>query len=407
MKLLVISQYYWPEPFNFAEMCEGLVSFGHDVTVLAGIPNYPEGEIYPEYRTDPLCKEEHNGVHVVRIKQVPRHTGPIYRFLNYSSFAANAKKVALGLGPDFDAVIVLQISPVHMAKAAVAYSQHYGVPLLHYVIDIWPECLLTGGIKKGSVVYNHYKRLSARLYGSADVLAVSSPQFKSYLSDELAITNIRTVDLPQYAEDIFDGEPDCVPEDYDSDKFNVTFAGNIGAAQSVQTLVRAAAIMRENEHIAFHIVGTGSELDACKQMAQEEDLLNVTFHGRRPLSEMPGYYAASSAMIATFADSPVLGFTLPRKVQSYMAAGRPVIAAAPGETARVINEACCGVVCGAEDPYGLANACGELAAMTQEDLAAMGAAGRAYYREKFTKEQFLRTLNSELERLKGTKHREQ
>ena len=112
-------------------------------------------------------------------------------------------------------------------------------------------------------------------------------------------------------------------------------------------------------------------------------------------------------MIATFADSPVLGFTLPRKVQSYMAAGRPVIAAAPGETARVINEACCGVVCGAEDPYGLANACGELAAMTQEDLAAMGAAGRAYYREKFTKEQFLRTLNSELERLKGTKHREQ
>lgn len=404
MRILMVSQHYWPEPFNVSEICEALVERGHRITVLTGTPNYPEGDIYSGYENRKNAFQQRNGVEIVRVPLVPRKHDPVHRVLNYYSFARSGEKTQRTLPSNFDAVVSFQTSPVMQARPAIAFAERTGVPLLHYVVDIWPECLLAGGIKKGSAVYQHYAKVSSDIYGKADRLAVTSPLFVDYLSDLLG-HRIEAALLPQYAEEgFFASNTGPVPEDYDPSRFNVTFAGNVGAAQSVQTLVRAAVLLNDDVHFAFHVVGSGSELSACVKLAEELGVGNVTFHGRHDIAEMPSYYAASDAMAATFSSDEMLAWTLPRKIQSYMAAGRPIVAAIGGETERVVDDAQCGVCCGAEDAEGLADAVRRLAQLPRESRIEMGARGREYCMANYTKRSFIDTLERELEQLKGTKH---
>lgn len=404
MRVLMVSQHYWPEPFNVAEVCETLAQRGHEVTALAGTPNYPEGEIYPGYENGQNIRQHRNGVDIIRVSLVPRKHDPVHRVMNYYSFARNGEKLSREVTSDFDAVVSFQTSPVMQARPAVAFAKRTGTPLLHYVVDIWPECLLAGGIKKGSAIYNHYAKVSRGIYAEADRLAVTSPLFVDYLSNLMG-RPVQAALLPQYAEEAFSQDAGAaLPEGYDPSRFNVTFAGNVGAAQSVQTLVRAAALLKGDARFAFHVVGSGSELAACKALAEGLAAENITFHGRHDISEMPAYYAASDAMAATFSSDEMLAWTLPRKIQSYMAAGKPVVAAIGGETERVVKESDCGICCAAEDAEGLAKACRQLADMEARERTEMGERGRAYCELHFSKRRFIETLESELERLKGTKH---
>ena len=398
MKILAVSQYYWPEPFNVSEICEELVSRGHDVTVITGLPNYPEGLIYEGYENIAHRDETHNGVTIHRSWMWPRKTGAINRLLNYESFGRAASKLTKKLDDDFDVVIAFEISPVMSALPAIAYARRTGCPLLLYVIDIWPECLLAGEISRDSAIYRHYAQVSKRIYAAADRLAITSPLFRDYI-EKLLNRKIDAFDLPQFAEDIFEQRDTVAPDGYQNDKVNLTFAGNVGSAQSVQTIIRAASKLVDSP-VLFHILGSGSELDPCKQLAKDLGLANVVFHGRHPLEEMPAYYNASDAMLCTFANSPILAYTLPRKVQSYMAAGKPVLGTLVGESRRVIEEARCGLCCEAEDHDGLANICRQFLAIREKEKNAMGDNAQRYNREHFSRKRFFRTLESELIALK-------
>lgn len=405
MKILAVSQYYWPEPFNVSDICEELVRRGHDVTVLTGLPNYPEGTLYDGYDDSERRKELRNGVEIVRSWLWPRKTGAINRFLNYESFSFAASRFARKLDSDFDVVIAFEISPIMSANPAIAYAKKNKRPLLLYVIDIWPECLLAGGIARESPIYKHYANVSKRIYNAADVLAVTSPLFTSYITN-LTDRDVSAVELPQYAEDVFTSYEGVSPDGYKDGRINLTFAGNVGSAQSVQTIVKTASLLKEEREFLFHIVGSGSELDACKKLAQELAVSNVIFHGRHDISEMPAYYAASDAMLATFADSPILGYTLPRKIQSYMAAGKPIIGTLVGEAKRVIEESECGVCCDAEDYKGLAFACREFMDMTPDKRQKLGNNAKKYYESRFSRESFFELLESELKKMKGIAHGE-
>lgn len=402
MKLLVVTQYYWPEPFNTTEICEELAARGHEVTVLTGLPNYPEGTIYPGYEGRERRDEKRNGVRIIRSWLWLRKTGAINRLLNYESFSYVASLIAKKLSRDFDVVLSCEISPIMSANPAIAYARSSGAPLLLYVIDIWPECLLAGGISKDSAIYRHYAKVSRRIYRAADRIAVTSPLFREYIS-ELIGEKLDAVYLPQFAEDIFETSDASMPEGYEKGHVNLTFAGNVGAAQSVQTIVRAAALIKD-ENIVFHIVGSGSELDECKKLADELNVNKIVFHGRHPLEEMPRYYSASDAMLATFANNPTLGLTLPRKIQSYMAAGKPVIGTLVGESRRVIEEAGCGLCCEAEDCEGLASICKQFSALNLQTRNDYGEQALEYYRSHYSREKFFETLEAELYRLKGNRH---
>lgn len=211
LKVLAVSQHYWPEPFAIADVCEGLAAMGHHVTVLTGTPNYPDGDIYPGYEKGACTSQERNGVHIRRVKIIPRGREVWQRVANYYSFSTAAKREALKVRGDYDVVLSFQTSPVMMARPALAYGRKNNVPVLMWCQDLWPESLTAGNIKRTSLVYKLYARVSRKIYESADVLAVTSTNFSDYFRQVLGMDR-ETVYLPQYAEDIFAADAEPRPE---------------------------------------------------------------------------------------------------------------------------------------------------------------------------------------------------
>ena len=394
MKLLVVCQYYYPEPFRIQDICEEMVKRGHEVTVVTGEPNYPEGVIYPGYERHQKSDETIRGVRVHRCPIVPRRKGALYRLLNYFSYPLSAKRfIRTCLAADglpFDAVFVNQLSPVMMAEPAIAYREKYGVPVVMYCLDLWPESLVTGGIRRNSFVYRVFHKISGRIYRAMDYLLVTSQMFSAYLTGEFQMENDKIEYLPQYAEEIFEPSP-CRKQD---GAFHFTFAGNVGVSQSVATILEAAEKLRDYP-LFFHIVGDGSDLERLRKIAGEKGLSNVTFYGRLPLHKMPDFYRRADAMLVTLMADPTLSLTLPGKVQSYMAAGKPIIGAINGETAEVIREAQCGFCGEAEDAQALAD--NILRFIRDENRERMGLNARAFYERHFEKSAFMGKLEGVLD----------
>lgn len=393
MKLLVVCQYYYPEPFRIHDICEELVKRGHEVMVVTGEPNYPEGVIYAGYEHHQKSDEIIRGVQVHRCPIVPRKTGAFYRLLNYFSYPVSARHfigTCLALdGTPFDVVLVNQLSPVMMAEPAIAYRKKYGVPVVMYCLDLWPESLVAGGIRRKSLVYRVFHKISSRIYRAMDYILLTSQMFRTYLRDEFQIENDRMEYLPQYAEEIF-GQ---LPHRKEDGTFHFTFAGNIGASQSVVTILEAADKLRDCPAF-FHIVGDGSDLERLKKIAQKRNLSNVVFYGRLPLQKMPDIYSQADAMLVTLTADPFLSLTLPGKVQSYMAAGKPIIGAINGETAKIIREARCGFCGEAENPMELADNIRRF--IGDEHKERMGRSARAFYEQRFAKQAFMDKLEHAL-----------
>lgn len=398
MKILVVCQHYWPEPFNTSDVCEELVKRGHSVSVITGLPNtgMPNSDIPEEYKDKDKRIEQHNGVTIYRASLQPRKTGAANRVKNYLSFWYNANKLARDIKAEFDVVLGYQFSPVMQVDPGLVYAKKHHKKMLLYCFDLWPVSLTAGGFSQESLPYKWMSSVSKRIYSQADKIAVTSPLFDEYFSNSLSLNRESSAYLPQYADDNFGTVVSSECDGYDPSKVNLTFAGNVGQAQSVATIVRAANLCN-NDQVVFHIVGSGSRLEGCKQLAETLRTKNVVFHGRKPIEEMPQYYAASSAMLVTFEDSPMATYTLPRKVTTYLAAGKPVLAALSGETKRVIDEAHCGLCCAIEDAEGLARICDEFVERNDKEL--MGKNARSYYESHFSKEMFFDKLESMLKEL--------
>ncbi len=388
MKILVVCQHYFPEPFRITDICEELAQLGHDVTVVTGTPNYPMGEIYPGYEKGKKSDEVLNGVKIHRCKIAPRKTGVVNRVRNYFSYASASKKYVKTLPGDFDVVFANQSSPVMMASAGLTYKKKYGKKLVLYCMDIWPECLCVGGIRRDSAVYNLFKKISGKIYSGADVLLVSSQLFRGYMTRMFGIDDSRIHYLPQHAESQFLSLEEKTP----ADTFELLFAGNIGAAQNLGTVIEAARLLQE-EPVRFHIVGEGTELENLKSKAQ--GLSNVVFYGRKPLEEMPRYYAMADAMLITLTDDPVVSLTLPGKVQTYMAAGKPIVGAINGETALVLENAQGGYCGEAGNARLLAD--NILKLMASGKATQIGRSNKEFYLNNFSKEKFIHDLLAHLE----------
>lgn len=389
MKILVICQYYYPEPFRISDICEELVHRGHEVTVITGIPNYPEGKIYKDYKNRQRRKEVINGVNVLRCSTIPRKSGVAYRFLNYYSYSIASTNYVKKLDNNYDVVLINQLSPVMMADAGIAYSKMHKKPCVLYCLDLWPESLVAGGIGRESALFKHYSLISQKVYQAVDRLLVTSKMFIDYLSDSFNIDKNRIGYLPQYAESFFN--PIEISKSKES--FNFAFAGNIGEIQSLETIINAAEILK-NEPICWHIIGNGSDLERIKNLTKRKTLKNIVFYGRKPVEEMPNFYAMADAMLVTLKADKVSSLTLPGKVQSYMAAGKPIIGAINGETKSVIEEANCGFCGEAENSVLLADNIHKFMNFTNKKQ--LGINARNYYETHFTKNRFMNALENEL-----------
>lgn len=389
MKILVVCQHYWPEPYPLHDVCEELVARGHQVDLITGVPNYPMGYIYPEYCKGKNRQQVHNGVNIQRVFTVGRRNNVLFRFLNYLSFAISSTICACRIKDEYDVVFTNQSSPVLMAGAALAYGKKHMKKVVLYSMDLWPASLAAGGIREGSLIYQIFHKISGWIYRGADRILITSEMFRDYLCCEFGIEEGVIQYHPQYAEPVF--TPRKLPV---KDTVDLMFAGNVGTAQCIPTILKAAEILKDQQQLRWHVVGDGSELSACLRLAEKMGLTNVVFHGRKPQEQMLEYYAMADAMLVTLTADPLISLTLPGKVQTYMAAGKPIIGAANGEIYRTIEKSGCGFCAPAEDAEGLAAAV--KAFLEHPNKTILGENARRYYVENFSRARFMDNLEREL-----------
>ncbi|WBF52123.1 glycosyltransferase family 4 protein [Macrococcoides canis] len=389
MNIIVFSQYYEPEPFLIHDKMKELVNSGNNVTVITGLPNYPKGELISGYKAG---KSEIDGVKIVRLPIRPRKKGTKNLFLNYLSYAMKASKYTKKLEDNFDAIFVYQLSPVFMAIPAIVLKKRINKPIILYCLDLWPESLVSGGIKKNSIIYNIIKLISKKIYKSIDKIEISSKSFEKYFKQTLKI-NGDYVFNPQYAVDE-NSEYINTDIDFPKDKINISFTGNIGEMQGLEVAIKA--MKNVDDKVVLHIIGDGSKKEALESLANELKIKSkIKFHGRKPVEQMKSVMENSDALLVTMKDDEVISYTLPAKVQSYLKSGKFIIGSINGEAADVIRESKAGIVSPAEDVQKLAENINQF--VNNYDIYKLdGIRGIEYYNKNFGKDKFIQILLNDL-----------
>ena len=393
MRILIVTQYFWPETFRINDVVQGLRALGHEVSVLTGKPNYPSGRFFPGYGFFGRSRESYAGAQVIRVPLLPRGGGGGLRLLlNYLSFALLASVLAPWRcrGP-LDVILVYEPSPVTVGLPALALKAVKRAPILFWVQDLWPESLSATGAVRTRWVLRAVATLVRFIYRGCDRILVQSRAFIGPVR-AMGVPDERILYLPNSAEALYrpaarDATP---PERPLPEGFRIMFAGNIGAAQSFDTILAAAQALRDRPDIHWLVLGEGRLQRWVRQEIERRGLSDcVHLLGRFPVESMPAWFAQADAMLVTLKRDPIFALTIPSKVQSYMACARPIVAALDGEGARVIEEARAGIVVAPEDAAALACAVLDMVKMPRAEREAMGERGRAYFVREFERDMLL------------------
>ena len=399
MRILIVTNHFWPENFRINDLAVGLKEGGHEITVLTGIPNYPEGKFYPGYGFSRRRVEDYRGIRVVRFPLIPRGKGKSWNLiLNYLSSALMACLLApFYCRERFDLIFVFETSPVTIGLPAIVVKKFQSIPIIFWVLDLWPESLAATGAVRSPRVLSLVKRLVRFIYRRCDKILVSSRGFSESIKAvggyEGAIEYFPNWVEPDYLaqakEDVAASLPD-LPKG-----FRVVFAGNIGAAQDFETILKAAAALVTYPDIHWIILGDGRRAAWVREQVKARHLSSrVHLLGRFPSEMMPAFFARADALLITLKREPIFALTTPGKLQSYMAAGKPIIAVLDGEGAKLIEESGAGFAIQAENPGALAEKVIMLYRMAPEDRREMGARGRAYCSQHFDRDKAFAKLTA-------------
>ena len=398
LRILVVSQYFWPENFRINDLVKEWVRRGHEVTVLTGLPNYPEGQVFDAYRAQPEAFSAYEGATVFRTPMLPRGTGSLRLMMNYLSFVLGACVVGPWLlrGKPIDAIFVFEPSPVTVGLPAILLGRIKQTPVIFWALDLWPETLAAIGAVRSTRVLGWVGYLVRFIYNRCTLVLGQSRGFlgsmAQYCDDT---TKIRY--FPSWAEDVFiSGDYPPAPElPRVTDGFTVLFAGNIGEAQDMPAVLDAAECLKDNSHIRWVIVGDGRKSEWLHAEVMRRGLKQRVFlPGRFPLERMPAFYAHADALLVSLKRDPVFSMTIPGKVQSYLMAGIPLLGMLDGEGAAVIRDAKAGLTCDAGDGAALARAVLDMAAMKPEERERLGSNGLEYARKEFGRTQLMDRLET-------------
>ena len=392
-----MSQYFWPESFRINDLATGLNELGHEVTVLTGVPNYPGGKLFEGYSLF-HPREQYGDVGVIRVPLITRGKGQGWRLaLNYLSFAVSSCLHALLLmDKEYDVVFVAQYSPVTVGLPGVVLKKRKRVPMLLWIQDLWPESLSATGAVRSPFVLRLVGSLVKYIYKNCDRILVQSRGFSPDVENR-GVSPEMIDYFPNWAEDVYKPVPAVgakITTGALPDGFKVMFAGNVGAAQDFDTIIAAALRLKDYQDIHWIILGDGRLLNWVKDEI-ERCGLSSNFHllGRHPVEHMPQFFRQADVMLVTLKDERIFSLTIPSKVQSYLACGRPIVAALKGEGARVIQEAGAGEVCSPGDSVGLADAVLKLYHSKPGERELMGISGRQYYEANFERNLLLAQLD--------------
>lgn len=386
--ILVISQYFYPEQFRINDICTEWVKRGYKVTVVTGIPNYPQGEFYDGYDLKHKRTEEWNGIKIIRIPLVPRGKNAIGMIANYMSFVASGYIWKCFTKIKADYVFTFEVSPMTQALLGVWYSKKYKVPNYLYVQDLWPENVeIVTGIHS-PIVLKPIGKMVDYIYKNCDEMFATSPSFVKEICKR-GVAEEKVHYWPQYAEDFYKPmERKSIPEIPEEDVFKIIFTGNIGYAQGLDILPKTAELLKkEGAKVKFYIVGDGRYKEEFENEINDRDVADMfQLIGRQPAERIPELLAACDAAFLSFMNNPLFEKTIPAKLQSYMACGMPIIASASGETKRIIEEAECGECCEIGNVEELKNI---ILQLMNKQINQMKENSRDYYIKKFQKQMLL------------------
>ena len=384
--ILVVSQYFYPEQFRINDICTEWVKRGYKVTVLTGIPNYPQGEYFEGYDLLHKRTEEWNGIKIVRIPLTARGHSSIGLAANYISFVISGYLWKCLTKIKADYVFTFEVSPMTQALIGVWYAKKHRIPHYLYVQDLWPENveIVTG--LHSPLILKPIGKMVDYIYRNCSQIFATSPSFVKEICKR-GVPETKVHYWPQYAEEFYRPmEKQAVPEIPDDGSFKIIFTGNIGTAQGLEILPRAAELLKD-ENIRFVMVGNGRYLEnfinEVKKRKVQDKFIMIP---RQPAERIPKLMAACDAAFLSFQDEELWAMTIPAKLQSYMACGMPVIAAASGETKRIIEEAECGSSCEIGNPVALADV---VKKMMRADLSVLKKNGRRYFECNFNKQMLM------------------
>jgi glycosyltransferase involved in cell wall biosynthesis len=396
VRLLVVTQYFWPEDFRINELVAELSGRGHDIVVLTGKPNYPGGEVFAEFAANPAVFATYGNVRVIRVPMVPRGSGEARLLLNYVCYALSATVFgAVGLAQEkFDAIFVFEPSPVTVGLPALFLRATRRWPIAFWVLDQWPETLAAVGVVRSERLLNLVGRLVRFIYSHCDVILSPSrllvPRIRSYCT-----SGQRVEYFPNWAESAYDtSRSDVAPEvPANPESFTVMFAGNIGEAQDFPAILDAADQLSHCSNIRWILVGDGRMASWVRAEIARRGLgEKVLMLGRYPIERMPSFFLHANALLVSLKSDPVFTMTSPGKIQSYLAFGLPIIAMLDGEGASVVEDARAGLAGRAGDSRQLAENVLKLAALSSDERTLMGRRGMKYAQDEFSQKRLIDQL---------------
>ena len=394
MKILVVSQYFYPENFRINDLVFSLKDRGHEVTVLTAKPNYSKTHFFEGYGWKSPDFETIKGVPVYRSNLFSRKNGGGLRlFLNYFSFAFLATLKLRKIKGSFDTIFVYEPSPITVGIPAVFAKRRFKAPIYFWAQDLWPESLVAAGGVKNRFVLSFFNSLTKWIYSHCRKVLVQSPGFTDYILNQ-GVPKDKIIFYPNPTEAFYKPIQDVkeYQEFFEKEYFNIIFAGNIGEAQSFHTIIEAVHLLK-NLPVKFVILGDGRYKETAISLIKDKGLeFHFNFLGSFPATEMPKFFSHSDALLVSLKKDKIFSLTIPAKIQSYLACGKPIIASIDGEGAKIVSDAKCGVTSPAEDSIALSNIIKELISFDKSTLIEMGNNGRAYYEKKFDRDYLLEKL---------------
>ncbi|MFC4209919.1 glycosyltransferase family 4 protein [Pedobacter lithocola] len=389
MKILIVTQYFWPESFRINDIALALVERGHEVEILTGKPNYPQGKFYKNYSFLSKSTEFWNDIKIHRVNLISRgKSGGLRLMMNYLSFAIFASFKAFFIKGNFDKILVYEPSPITVGIPAIIYKFRKKTPIYFWVQDLWPQSVTAAGGIKNKTILNALENLTRWIYKNSNKILIQSEAFRNILLVQ-KVNNNKIIYYPNSVEDFFvvqDPSPEVLitlPKG-----FKIMFAGNIGESQDFDTIMEAAKIVSKvNKEIKWIILGDGRKKTFVEEKIKQYNLMdNVILLGSHPVNSMPGFFSCADCLLVSLKKDYIFSLTIPSKIQSYLACGKPILASLDGEGGRVVKEAKAGLVSEAENPQLLAGKALAMAKLNPQELREMGKNSRIYFDANFERE---------------------
>lgn len=400
-KILVVTQYFYPEQFRINDMCLDLQKRGYEVTVLTGYPNYPKGKIYKGYGIFKK-NDRWNDIEIIRVPIVPRGSSSVQLSLNYLSFLFTGSIWSMFSRKKFDKVFIYEVSPMTQAIPGILYAKKHKIKSHIYVLDLWPENFISMSGIDNQFIVNQIKKMVKYIYNNVSTIFVSSPGFEDNIL-KLGEYSEKIVYWPQYAEDFYkpiskNGENLIIK--FDEEKFNVTFAGNIGYAQGLSVLPKTMLSLINSgvNNVKFNLIGDGRFKEELSEKIRELKLEeHFSFYDPIEATEIPKVMSQTDVALISLSKDPVFSLTIPAKIQSTLAMGIPVIVAADGILESVIDESKAGVWGPSEDVKKLSENIIFMNKLSDEELRQYGNAAIKYSESKFSKQNLIDQLIHKME----------